>query len=107
MGVRPWIGDFAAVRGDLLLILQMRSCARAHRNVRVAVFRDRSREIFSRLVITAETALGKNQVPWSHYAEIASGLSDGRNVLTGEATEVDDTTTVGPRQALIVEFKRK
>ena len=34
-------------------------------------------------------------------------LSDGRNVLTGEATEVDDTTTVGPRQALIVEFKRK
>lgn len=50
---------------------------------------------------------GKKQVPWSHYAEIASGLSDGRNVLTGEATEVDDTTTVGPRQALIVEFKRK
>ena len=50
---------------------------------------------------------GKKQVPWSHYAEIASGLSDGRNVLTVEATEVDDTTTVGPRQALIVEFKRK
>lgn len=50
---------------------------------------------------------GKKQVPWSHYAEIASGLSDGRNVLTGKATEVDDTTTVGPRQALIVEFKRK
>ena len=50
---------------------------------------------------------GKKQVRWSHYAEIASGLSDGRNVLTGEATEVDDATTVGPRQALIVEFKRK
>ena len=32
---------------------------------------------------------GKKQVPWSHYAEIASGLSDGRNVLTGKATEVD------------------
>ena len=60
MGVRPWIGDFAAVRGDLLLILQMRSRARAHRNVRVAVFRDRSREIFSCLVIAAETVLGEN-----------------------------------------------
>lgn len=49
---------------------------------------------------------GKKQVPWSHYAEIATGLHDGRNVLTGEAAEVSDATVVGPRQALVVEFKR-
>ncbi|WP_295935485.1 glycoside hydrolase family 13 protein [uncultured Alistipes sp.] len=50
---------------------------------------------------------GKKQVPWSNYAEIAGGLRDGRNVLTGEMTVVDNTTTVGPRAALVVEFKRK
>lgn len=47
------------------------------------------------------------QVPWSHYAEIAAGLRDGRDVLTGKAAEVTDATEVGPQQALIVEFKRK
>lgn len=49
---------------------------------------------------------GRKQVPWSHYAEIAAGLREGRNVVTGEAATVDDTTVVGPREALIVEFKR-
>ncbi len=49
---------------------------------------------------------GKKQVPWSHYAEIAEGLHDGRNVLTDEAATVDDNTVVGARQALVVEFKR-
>ena len=49
---------------------------------------------------------GKKNVPWSHYAEIAEGLHDGRNVLTGEAAEVNDSTVVGPRQALVVEYKR-
>ena len=49
---------------------------------------------------------GKKQVPWSHYAEIAEGLHDGRNVLTGEAATVNDNTVVGARQALVVEFKR-
>ena len=49
---------------------------------------------------------GKKNVPWSHYAEIAEGLHDGRNVLTGEAAEVNDSTVVGLRQALVVEYKR-
>ncbi len=49
---------------------------------------------------------GKKNIPWSHYAEIAEGLKDGRNIITGEATIVDENTVVGPRQALIVEFKR-
>lgn len=49
---------------------------------------------------------GRRQVPWSHYAEIAEGLHDGRNVLTGEPVEVCDTTTVGAREALVVEYKR-
>ena len=49
---------------------------------------------------------GKKHIPWSHYAEIADGLHDGRNVLTGESAEVSDSTVVGPRQVLIVEYKR-
>ncbi len=49
---------------------------------------------------------GKKHVPWSHYSEIAAGLHDGRNVLTGEAVEVSDSTCVGPRQVLVVEYKR-
>ncbi len=49
---------------------------------------------------------GKKQIPWSHYAEIAEGLKEGRNVLTGEAMEINDQTTVGAREVLVVEFKR-
>lgn len=49
---------------------------------------------------------GKKHIPWSHYAEIADGLHDGRNVLTGESAEVSDSTVVGPRHVLIVEYKR-
>lgn len=50
---------------------------------------------------------GKKHVPWSHYAEIADGLHDGRNVITGEPAEVSDSTVVGPRQVLVVEYKRQ
>ena len=50
---------------------------------------------------------GRKTLPWSHYAEIAEGLHDGKDVLTGEAVEVNDSTTVAGRQALIVESKRK
>ena len=49
---------------------------------------------------------GKKTVPWSHYAEIASGLHAGRNVVTGEPVEVSDSTVVGPRQVLIVEYAK-
>ena len=49
---------------------------------------------------------GKKHVPWSHYAEIAEGLHDGRNVVTGEPVTVSDTTVVGPRQVLVVEYRR-
>lgn len=50
---------------------------------------------------------GRKLIPWSHYAEIADGLYDGHDVMTGEAVEVNDATVVGPRQALVVEYKRK
>lgn len=50
---------------------------------------------------------GKKKIPWSHYSEIAAGLHDGRNVLTGEPAEVSDSTVVGPRQVLVVEYKRQ
>ena len=49
---------------------------------------------------------GRKRVPWSHYAEIAGSLHDGRNVLTGDPAEVSDSTVVGPRQVLIVEYSR-
>ena len=49
---------------------------------------------------------GAKRIPWEHYAEITAGLSDGRNVLTGEPATVDATTTVGPRESLVVEFSR-
>ena len=49
---------------------------------------------------------GKKHIPWSHYAEIADGLHDGRNVITGESVTVSDSTVVGPRQVLVVEYKR-
>ena len=50
---------------------------------------------------------GKKRIPWEHYAEITDGLHDGVNVLTGEPTTVDGTTTVGPRESLVVEFARR
>lgn len=49
---------------------------------------------------------GRKAVPWSHYAEIAESLSGGRDVLTGEAVEMSDSTLVAPRSALVVEFRR-
>lgn len=49
---------------------------------------------------------GRKTIPWTHYAEISGTLSDGRNVLSGEAITLSDTTTVAPRTALIVEFRR-
>ena len=45
-------------------------------------------------------------VPWSEYAEIAEGLTGGKDVVTGEAVVVSDETVVAPETALIVEFKR-
>ena len=45
-------------------------------------------------------------IPWSHYSEISAGLSDGRDVLTGETLEVSDSTVAGPRSVLVVEFRR-
>ncbi|MCD8312819.1 MAG: glycoside hydrolase family 13 protein [Bacteroidales bacterium] len=49
---------------------------------------------------------GRKAIPWSTYAEITEGLHDGSDVLTGEAVSICDTTTVAPRTALVVEYKR-
>ena len=45
-------------------------------------------------------------VNWSRYAEINSGLGEGRNVLTGERTTLTDDTMVPANSALIVEYSR-
>ena len=50
---------------------------------------------------------GRKQVPWANYSEITTTLSEGRDVITGEVVDFADTVTVGAREALIVEFKRK
>lgn len=50
---------------------------------------------------------GKKHIPWSHYAEIARSLHDGMDVITGEPVEVSDSTVVGPRQVLVVEYRRQ
>ena len=50
---------------------------------------------------------GAKSIEWSRYAEITQSLHNGRNVLTGEAFEPSDSTRVGARQALIVEFERR
>ena len=56
--------------------------------------------------VFANNSRGKKAVPWSHYAEIASTLKNGRNVLTGEPIEMSDQTTVPARGVLVVEFER-
>ena len=43
-------------------------------------------------------------IPWSHYAEIASGLGEGTNVLTGEKVTISDSTVVPASTALVVEY---
>lgn len=45
-------------------------------------------------------------IPWSNYAEIAEGLSNGRNVITDETVNIDNTCSVPAHEALVVEFKR-
>ncbi len=45
-------------------------------------------------------------LPWESYSEIAAGLGAGRNVITGETVNLSDRTVVGPRQSLVVEFKK-
>ena len=45
-------------------------------------------------------------IPWSYYSEISEGLSQGRNVVTGETVTVSDALKVSPRSVMIVEFNR-
>ena len=45
-------------------------------------------------------------LPWTRYAEITRGLGSGRDPLTGTTVETGAEQTVGPREALILEFKK-
>lgn len=47
------------------------------------------------------------KIPWSSYSQVTSGLTSGRNVITGESITITDDTELGPLQSLIVEFKNK
>lgn len=46
------------------------------------------------------------RIPWSHYAEIAAPLREGRNVVTGERVTLSERCSVAPLTALVVEFDR-
>ena len=43
---------------------------------------------------------------WDHYREFVEGPVKGKNILTGEETVLEDGVKIGPKSALIVEFKR-
>ncbi|MBQ6199404.1 MAG: glycoside hydrolase family 13 protein [Bacteroidales bacterium] len=43
---------------------------------------------------------------WNHYSEFVSGPVNGRNVLTGENIVLENGVKIGPKSALVVEFKR-
>ena len=58
----------------------------------------------SAVFVYINNSRGKKTIPWSNYSEITDRLSGGRNVLTGEATEVSDSTIVPARGVLIVEY---
>jgi hypothetical protein len=45
------------------------------------------------------------EVPWGRYAEIASELREGRDVMTGEVVTMNGLR-VEPMSALVVEFQR-
>ena len=54
--------------------------------------------------------VNNNQEPrtldWNHYREFVGGPVTGTDVVTGEKITLKDGLSVGPKQALIVEFKR-
>lgn len=43
---------------------------------------------------------------WSRFAEINSGLAEGRDVVTGDAVTLSDDTVVPANTAFVVEYKR-
>ncbi|MBQ5924055.1 MAG: glycoside hydrolase family 13 protein [Alistipes sp.] len=45
------------------------------------------------------------EIPWARYAEIAEGLTEGRDVITGEIVTMTGAK-VAPMSALVVEFQR-
>ena len=58
-----------------------------------------------KVFVYINNSLDEKTIPWSHYAEIASGLGEGTNVLTGEKVTVTDSTVVGPCSALVVDYR--
>ena len=46
-------------------------------------------------------------LPWTRYAEITQGLGSGHDPISGMTVEAGAEQTIGPRDALILEFKNK
>jgi glycosidase len=47
----------------------------------------------------------EHTVPWARYAEITDGLTEGRDVLTGNSVKMDNLK-VAPMTSIVVEFTR-
>ena len=45
-------------------------------------------------------------LPWTRYAEITWGLGSGRDPITGTTVEAGAELSIGPRDALVLEFKK-
>ena len=58
-----------------------------------------------KVFVFINNSLDEKTVPWSHYAEIASDLGEGKNVITGEMVTVSDSTVVGPCSAIVVDYR--
>ena len=71
------------------------------RDNRYAYFRYNDAQI---VFVYINNAREEVTVPWASYAEIASNLGAGVNVMTGETVDFSQPVTVGPLQALVVEF---
>lgn len=60
-----------------------------------------------KVFVFVNNSLEPKTIPRSHYAEIASDLKTGRNVLTGAPVRISDSTIVPPSTALVVEYTLK
>ncbi len=60
-----------------------------------------------KVFVYVNNSLEPKTIPWSHYSEIASDLTTGRNVLTGAPVQISDSTIVPPSTALVVEYSLK
>ncbi|MCQ2147004.1 MAG: alpha-amylase family glycosyl hydrolase [Bacteroidales bacterium] len=66
-----------------------------------AFFRYNDKEV---VFVYVNNSYSDKTIPWNNYAEIASSLTRGRNVITGMSIRVNSSTVVPAMSTLIVEY---